>query len=591
MFRHTKVVATLALLILLALPVAPAGSSHGTGGDCGGGDTPPTYQLSSGVTCHASLSESATSITDRPEMGYTEHVFVDEYKIYATDADRVQITGTSQVCFQINPFGTLVANGDGDIAITVTGRKTTELGNATPKNPCPAQPGDYDIRATVTSNTRPTVGANGIPSSARPYEPFTFSVSGTDADANLKALGVRFGSWSSIDWQDQTLASASWSTDFTYSLWRDMEVKVYSRDTLGAIAESGTFFIDLDEDDCGFGHDVVLETVSLPFSCRGYLSPISGDGSDTFRFEVPSGVRPRASFDNGSEWGQTLRFTSPSGQVIMSGEEWIFGTVEAGMWSLQVEGDGDSLFYDLSIDLTGAQAPPTLSISGAPTAHQGDTYQIRLSGVDPNGQRLTYLVQWSDGGGSYWPVNATAASGETIIAIRYFLYDTTTATATVRAINQEGLMSDPQSIQVAIRLHNDCGQGIRFDLPGESGPFNVMPDTCSGTLGGGTLDYPFPMDGVDAFTSATRCISPNCKLKVTLETEPGLGAQIAIRNMPQSELESASSCGNGGCTTSAEVIGLTYPSSDYPRIFVRRLSGKGGYTVRVERLSALDGIL
>lgn len=585
---RTRVFGVLTLVMVLGLlPAGPAASSPGTGDDCGGPDTPPAYVLTSGVSCDGSLDEPASSTTDIAAMGYRESRFIDRFEIPATDGDRVDVSATNRVCFTVEPLGTFVAEGNGNITITVTARQTFELGTSTPKNPCPdTPPASYTIRAAVTPNDRPSsVSASGVPVSAAPGDSYTFTVSGTDPDGNLKALGV---GWSptNIDWKQQLLGSSSWSTDFSYYLWDDTQFKVYARDTFGAVKESSaSYLIRLQQDDCGFGRDANMESVTIPFTCNEAF--FAGSEADSFTFTVPAGRRPYAFLDNGEDWGQLLALTSPSGVEMATGSEEIFGTAEAGTWTLAVQGDGDKHFYKLTISTTGPQAAPSLTVSADSTAHQGDLFPVKMRGVDPNAQRLEYLIEWSDGSGSWWPTNSTAASGETVTGYRYLLSDATVLSATVRAVNREGFMSPPVNIQVTIRPHNDCGIAPRYDLPSTAS--GSIPNPCAGTLGGGQLEDLSSTDDRDAFIPANRCTVGSCKLRITLTTEAGLSAYLVAETLP-GVVQSSTACGSGGCTETMDLL-ITYPTSSYPRITIARASGKGGYTVSLERVALTNGLL
>ncbi|HLF70335.1 MAG TPA: hypothetical protein VI541_05205, partial [Actinomycetota bacterium] len=120
------------------------------------------------------------------------------------------------------------------------------------------------------------------------------------------------------------------------------------------------------------------------------------------------------------------------------------------------------------------------------------------------------------------------------------------------------------------------------DAPGAP-PLSTMPATCTGSLGHLLPDFTEIVDTVDIFRSPQRCTSPDCKVRATLTTAPGLRAEIGIEQIPGIFL--TSSCSQSGCTASIDAPSLSYPNTDYPRIRVRQISGRGSYALTVQRMS------
>ena len=577
------------VLLTGGMTVAPKAEAA-TGGDCGGADTPPARHLAAGEECAGSLDEPATSSEPRP-VGYIEHRYADAFTFSHTDGDAVRVAYEGPGCSESSPSGNFIANGSGPSPVAVTARRTANP-DGTRAGPCPDQPGSYSIRISVTPNDRPAVGLEATQTEGQPGDTYTFTISGTDPDGNLTALGVRFGESDNYDWKSQLLASGSWSTSFSYSFFSDQVLYFYARDSFGALSPpSPPVFVYVGQNDCGLGRDAGVEAVGLPLRCSGWL-----DGAadvDTFTFTPAPGKRARARVTTGHLQGYTLTLTSPSGETTATsdqGDPDVYGTTESGVWRASVQGDGDVMGYLLDITEVGAPAPPTLSISAPSVAHQGDYYAFVMTGQDPNGETLSYEVDWGNGSRSIWPVNGRAASGEPVTGYRRFMYpDPAAWTATVTVRNSEGLTATA-TFTVTVRPHDDCGLGSpAYDAPPTASGSVAMPPSCDGTLG-----FYLPiweedvLDWADVYQSPLRCLATDaCKLRVTLTTDAGLDATIALDNVIS---QHRATCGSGGCTATVETLGPTYPVAGYPRISVTANGGKGGYRLVVEKVPLTSGL-
>lgn len=574
--------ASLALMLLaISLSFSPQ-AALGSGEDCGGPDTPPARHLANSETCDGSLDEAPSYTVPELDGYYNSGYYDDLYSYDQTDGDRVVVTLSGSGCIWSEPAGTFTANSTATEDLKIRGRHTVPVSGG--GSPCPDPPGSYSIRVVVTPNDRPTATATSVPIDGHPGETLTYEVSGTDPDGNLKSLGIRYGRGAAIEWKSQLVASSSWSTSFQYNLYGETEVTFFARDTFDAVSlPSPTYTVHLVGDDCGWGFDVAVENVALPFTCSAWVAPFNGDSSDSFTFTPGAGKRAKIAVAHGQEQGHMLTLTSPSGIVTTSGFQEMYGSTESGLWRVDMTSDGDSLPYIITITEVGAPAAPSLSLSGAPNTHQGDWYSLPMLATDPNGERLTYHVDWGDGSGAYWPLDGTAASGQTITALRRFLWNTTSTIVSVTVRNTEGL-STTMTYPLSIRLHNDCGLGPFYDAP-SAPPFVTLASSCVGTIGHllpEMVPNP-PVDVVDIFRSPQRCSSVDCKIRATLTTEPGIQAEIGIEHLPGVFL--TSSCSQDGCTSSVDAPLLSYPNNEYPRIRVRRSSGKGGYILSVQKLT------
>lgn len=563
-----------------------------TGGDCGGADTPPARHLADGEECAGSMNEPATSSTTMLS-GYIEHRYRDAYTFDHTDGDEVRVQYSGPACSEASPATPFIATGSGPSPVAITARRTANS-DGTRAGPCPEQPGGYTIRVSVIPNDRPAVSLGAVQTQGQPGDTYTFTVSGTDPDADLTALGVRFGDSDNYDWKTQLLGSGSWSTTFSYQFFSDQVLRFYARDNHGALSPpSAAVFVDVGQNDCGLGRDAVVEAVSLPLRCEGWLDGASD--IDTFTFTPSPGMRPRARVTTGPLQGYTLTLTSPSGVSWGTSDaedpDLYGGAAEAGEWRASVQGDGDVMGYVLDITEVGPAAPPTLVVDAPPIAYQGDYYAFVMTGYDPNGQALSFDVDWGNGSHAIWPTYGRAASGEPVTGYRRFMWATpATWTVTVTVRNTEGLTATA-TFTVTVRPHNDCGIGDPdYDAPPTASGSVAMPATCDGALG-----YYLPiweedvLDSADVFQSPLRClVSEACKVRVTLITEPGLAAAVTLDNVVS---QHTSTCGGGGCTTAVETLGPTYPGTGYPRISITLSGGKGAYRLKVEKVPITAGLV
>lgn len=584
------VAAAIAVAVVGLVPVGRV-EAVGSGADCGGGDTPPAHQLTSGTSCAGSLDEAHSS-TGADLNGNTVYNYGDVYTFDHTDGDRVQVAFTGTSCMSHTPSGTYIAAGTGTTVLDVTARR-----NATPEGtpiaPCPEQPGDYSVRVTVTPNDRPAVTSATVPASGQYGETIQFEVSGTDPDGNLRSLGVRYGGPSqSIQWQDQLIASASWTTTFDHPMYYDVDVTFFARDSLGAISPaSATYHVALIQDDCGWGTDANGQAVTLPFHCEGLWPDISD--VDSFTFTLPADRRARVRTLVAYLDSLTVRLTSPSGAVTQTASDDVITAAEAGTWRLDLLTGGDNLTYEVDIRSIGLAAPPALLLEHSPVTHQGDYFALPMTGFDPNDETLVYRVAWSDGPVVMLPADGSRAlSGQTQTAYRRFVSETPTSfSGTVTVTNSEGL-SDTEPFSVTVVPHNDCGFGApTYDAPGSGNNLRTMPPDgiCSASVGH-LLPNPLAEtpDAADAYISSQTCSVGDCKLRATLTTSPGLAASVRIDNFLQA---AATSCGFGGCTTRVDLLGPSWPANQYPRVIVTADGGKGSYTVRIEKLRITDDLL
>lgn len=580
-----------AALAVVATGLVTSPAQAAAGDDCGGADTPPAHHVNNnGTMCAGSLDEPAVSSTPEP-WGYTTHRYEDAYTFSYTDGDSVRIESSLPACTVTEPSGSFIAEGNAPLAPLAVKARRTAAEDGTPAGPCPSQPTDYWLRVYVTPNDRPAVSPDYVQTTGQRGDTFTFRISGTDPDGNLSALGFRYGDSDNYEWKTQPLPSGSWSTEITKQFYNDRVLRFYARDSRGALSPaSAPFLIDVGHDDCGLGRDAVVEAVTLPLHCSNWLEDASD--IDSFTFTPSPGVRPKATVTTGYLQGYELRLTSPSGTMYSTsdqGDPDLYGTTEPGVWRVDVRGDGDSMGYLIDIVEVGPIGSPTLTVSAPAQAHQGDYYAFNMTGVDPNGQTLSYRVDWGNGSQSIWPIYGRAASGETVTGYRRFMYLTPAQwTATVTVTNSDGL-TDTATFTVEVVPHDDCGLGNPdYDAPGGTSGLSVMPSPCDGTLG-----YYLPLweeetlDAVDAFRSPVSCLAfQACKVKVTLITDPGLSATVSLTD---GVTRQSSFCGFYGCTTSVSSLGPTLAGA--PRIAVEISAGKGGYRLVVEKVPLTDGVV
>jgi hypothetical protein len=434
--RARRLLIGAAAVAVMATGLVTQPASAAGGEDCGGADTPPAHHLNNnGRMCDGSLDEPAVSSTPEP-VGYITHRYEDAYTFSYTDGDSVHIESSLPACTVTEPSGTFIANGDAALApLAVKGRRTANE-DGSPAGPCPAQPGSYWVAVSVTANDRPAVSPDYVQTSGQPGDTFTFRISGTDPDGNLRALGFRYGDSDNYEWSNHPspLGTGSWSTEISKTFYNDQVIRFYARDSQGALSPaSAPFVIDVGQNDCGLGRDAGVESVTLPVHCNNWLDGASD--VDSFTFTPTPGQRPKATVTAGYLQGYELKLTSPSGEVFSTsdqGDPDLYGTTEPGVWRVDVRGDGDVMGYLLDIVEVGPAAGPTLTISAPPQALQGDYYAFEMTGVDPNGETLSYRVDWGNGSQSIWPIYGRARSGETVTGYRRFMYPTPTQwTATV----------------------------------------------------------------------------------------------------------------------------------------------------------------
>lgn len=584
------VAAAIAVAVAGLVPTGPVAAA-GSGNDCGGGDTPPAHHLTSGTSCTGSLDEAHTSTTTDLN-GNTVYKYADLYDFDHTDGDRVQVMFNGTSCMAVNPSGTYIASGDGTTPVDVTARRNATPGG-TPIAPCPDQPGDYTIGVTVTPNDRPAVTSANVPASGQYGETVEFEVSGSDPDGNLRSLGIRYGGPSQpIEWKNQLIASASWTTTFQIEIRWELDVTFFARDSLDAISPpSTTYHVALVQDDCGWGTDANGQSVTLPFHCAGLWPDISD--VDSFTFTLPADRRARVRTLVAYIDSLTVRLTSPSGAVTHNASDDVITIAEAGTWRLDLLTGGDNLTYEVDVRDIGLQAPPVLVLTHSPITHQGDYFPLPMTGFDPNDETLVYRVVWSDGPAVTMPFDGSRApSGQTQTAYRRFVSETPSSfSGTVTVTNSDGL-SDTEPFSVTVAPHNDCGFGTPvYDAPDAGTNLRTTPPSgiCTATVG---YLLPNPLaetrDAADAYISSEKCSVGDCKLRATLTTAPGLAATVRIDNFLQA---AATSCGHGGCTTSVELLGPSWPASGYPRVLVTADGGKGVYTLQIEKLRISDDLL
>lgn len=564
------------------LPAAPA-RAGGPGGDCGGDDTPPAFLLTPGVDCAGSFAGESYGTSHHG--GGVDHVYSDRFEVAHTDGDEVTITLTGDAaCVTTTPSAPLIARGDGRTTVDVRGIRTHDTAGV-PEAPCPAAPGGYTIRADVVPNDRPAVTVDA-PAGGESGEVVTITASGTDADGDLVALGLSSGD--GVEWKDAPGPSAAWSTSFTHTVTRDVELTVYARDEHGAVMNAPSFALDMYQSECGGIDDADGEHVTLPVSCQPRMHGVE---VDVFTFTVASGRRARVVTDYPEHWGYRASLTSPSGAVQDATDLPLFSTDEAGVWTYRIRGDGDTVDYRLGITEVGPPSPPVLvDVAAGSVAMKGDAFPVAMRAVDPNGETIRYTIGWDGVSYGGWPGDGRAASGTTVTGYRRFLGPETTSTAVVTATNEEGL-SDSETFTVTIRPQDDCGFGADYDAPATASGADrrTLPaaTSCTGFVGHLLPRWePNPVDAADWYSSPHTClIGETCKLRVTLTTTAGLSATVLIDNYVLGQ--HSSSCGSAGCTTTVETLGATYPHPEYPRIGVRRDAGKGEYTLRVEKVAVV----
>lgn len=445
-------------------------------------------------------------------------------------------------------------------------------------NPCTSQyawnnwpPRNYRLDVTVIPNNRPALSVTG-PDTVIPGDTYSWTLNANDGDSNLSRVGADFGygtNWKSVSGRT---SSTTWTSKFEWP----GQIKFTGRDSYGA-EEYLHHYVTLKENDCGTGDDIDTLYVAFPYSCaRAHTWPNISDYSDTFEFDVPSDTsRIYVTASPVSGWpSTTLSLVDPSGTTVVNRVPGpVFAAASPGRWKLNVFGGNGS--YSLLIKPTGPQAPPVFTLtSSKPSVHQGNPITFTMNGTDPNGQRITYSLDWGDGtaNGIY-----TVESGKVHSVSHRYTTSTTSATITARATNEEGL-SSLQSITIGITPHNDCVFGAGYDAPDArtGSPLLEPAPSCSGELG-----YFHPNGvGLDYSDVYVINLDKDQPLRVDLSTmyisSPKLAMEWIVGGV-QIPAQSGSSNGN------KQFIDLPLALKGRYYIFVTGSGGQGTYTVTIKK--------
>lgn len=458
---------------------------------------------------------------------------------------------------------------------------------------------DYSIGVGVTPNTRPTVAFVDRPVSALPDVPFTVTVSGADPEdalqkAHLRVISPGFPTRNLVAPFD-----GSHRATFTLSLNGAATLEARADDQYNALSATVPHNVALSQDDCGSGADAVSTSVPFASSCRGYLFPgAPGDDLDTYTFETAAGLdriaieAVRATHTLTTE----VAVTSPSG-VVTSGVPPLFLDAEAGTWQVSVARTGTTYgHYDLSTRAIGSPAPPSVAVTASPPdPHQWDPMTLLVSADDPNGEWVSYRVDWGDGTPlTTHPTTGFVPSGPGGQLSHTYAATTAARTVTVTATNQEG-QSASTTTTITVRAPDDACVGAigpAMDAPEEAFyPWTAaqqarfsgrVPRDCRGelgyVLGPNAWGQPGFADAADAYTFSVCAGEAVCPGSATAVNA---GRTVEVRVATASALRALVSVGVKGVNTSSAML-----TSGSPVTFRFVAVPEVEYRVRLERLTS-----
>ena len=163
-------------------------------------------------------------------------------------------------------------------------------------------------------------------------------------------------------------------------------------------------------------------------SYDGLLFSVSPEGTENWRFQTGNAIYSSPAIDNngiiycGSYDGNlyalnpngSLRWSFDAGDYIESspiiGSD---GTIYiAGQFAPSGNQSWHSYLY--ALQLLNSQPPSTPTINGPPSGRIGHTYDYKILSTDPDGDDISYLVDWGDGTNTGWLGPYTSGEEQTV---------------------------------------------------------------------------------------------------------------------------------------------------------------------------------
>ncbi len=141
---------------------------------------------------------------------------------------------------------------------------------------------------------------------------------------------------------------------------------------------------------------------------------------------------------------------------------------EPGIYNVSLsvlDNEGSSSLKTTTVTIYQANIPPIInSITGTTNGHQNISYSYDIDATDPDGDNITYIVDWGDGSGD---ISNTMEDG-IIYTVNHIWNAPGDYTVTVYAEDEQGAQSNYESINVLIDIHyvKDIGYLIDYDSDG-----------------------------------------------------------------------------------------------------------------------------
>lgn len=156
-----------------------------------------------------------------------------------------------------------------------------------------------------------------------------------------------------------------------------------------------------------------------------------------------------------------------------------------------------------SFGVRSVNVAPTLTVSGAPTISQGQTYTVALDAVDPGDDTIVnWRIDWGDGVVDLLPVDPSSASHVYTVASNYqVLAEATDEDGTFATMPLAVEVEAVPPLVVTSFTPDASGFQVRFDRALDPAGLNLY-DSVAADLPGNVAGIPLRITGAGSFSSA-----------------------------------------------------------------------------------------